>query len=68
MLAEFIKDSSDISNPSAPFSFLWKRRGKDLENENINQAETLLTYLTHTNKTMRNIMLHRGQSIGASGL
>ena len=56
MLAEFIKDSSDVSNLSVHLRrFLRKRQGKEVENK-IKQAESLLSFLTNTNRSMRNMI------------
>ena len=55
ILAEFIKDSPDVSNLSVHVRrFLRKRQGKEVENK-IKQAESLLSFLTNTNRSMRNM-------------
>lgn len=65
MLAEFLKDSSGITNPSVPLLFFRKRQGKDLEKYTM-RAESFLSSLTLTNRAMRNIMHGRGQIVEGS--
>ena len=56
MLAEFIKDSSDISSLSDPIRrVLKKRQEKDVEKQ-VKRADSLLSFLTDTDRSMRNMI------------
>ena len=56
MLAEFIDDSPDISSPSDPFRrVLKKRQRKDVEKQ-LTRADSLLSFLTNTNRSMRDMI------------
>lgn len=65
MLDEFVADSSGLLNPSLPLGFIRKRQGKGLSDHTL-RAQSFLTYLTHTNKVLRNIMYGRGQVVEGS--
>ena len=56
MLAEFIKDSSDVSSFSDPIRrVLKKRQEKDVEKQ-VKRANSLLSFLTDTDRSMRNMI------------
>ena len=55
MLAEFVAETSDSSNPNRTSRFIRKLSGNHLE-EDIRRADSFLSFLSQTNRTMRNIM------------
>ena len=65
MLDEFVADTSGLSNPSLPLGFIRKRQGKGLSNQTL-RAQSFLTYLTHTNRALRNIMYGKDQDVEGS--